>query len=96
MYILKNAQISTTRNKGRNILIGIIIVVIACACTITLAINNTANDLISSYKKKYQKELSITFNRYKMKEKFDLYSKKTKVMNIFYNFETNYKEYHQS
>ena len=76
MYILKNAQISTTRNKGRNILIGIIIVVIACACTITLAINNTANDLISSYKKKYQKELSIAFNRYKMKEKFDLYSKK--------------------
>ena len=96
MYILKNAQISTTRNKGRNILIGIIIVVIACACTITLALNNTANDLISSYKKKYQKELSITFNRYKMKEKFDLYSKKTKVMNIFYHFETNYKEYHQS
>ena len=96
MYILKNAQISTTRNKGRNILIGIIIVVIACACTITLAINNTANDLISSYKKKYQKELSITFNIYKMKEKFDLYSKKTKVMNIFYHFETNYKEYHQS
>ena len=96
MYILKNAQISTTRNKGRNILIGIIIVVIACACTITLAINNTANDLISSYKKKYQKELSIACNRYKMKEKFDLYSKKTKVMNIFYHFETNYKEYHQS
>ena len=31
-----------------------------------------------------------------MKEKFDLYSKKTKVMNIFYHFETNYKEYHQS
>lgn len=75
MYILKNAWISITRNKGRNILIGIIIVVIACACTITLAINNTANDLISSYKKKYQKELSITFNRDKMKENMDFSNK---------------------
>ena len=30
MYLLKNAWLSITRNKGRNILIGIIIVVIAC------------------------------------------------------------------
>lgn len=29
MYVLKNALISITRNKGRNILIGIIIVVIS-------------------------------------------------------------------
>lgn len=38
MYILKNAWISITRNKGRNILMGIIILVIACATTISLAI----------------------------------------------------------
>ena len=49
MFIFKNACISITRNKGRNILIGAIILVIACACTITLAINNTASDLINSY-----------------------------------------------
>ena len=48
MFILKNAMISITRNKGRNILIGAIILVIACACTVTLAINNIANDLIDS------------------------------------------------
>ena len=42
MYIMKNAFISISRNKGRNILIGIIITVIACVCTITLAIRNTA------------------------------------------------------
>lgn len=43
MYIMENAFISISRNKGRNILIGIIITVIACASTITLAIRNTAS-----------------------------------------------------
>lgn len=68
MYILKNAWISITRNKSRNILIGVIILVIASAVTITLAINNTANDLINSYESAYDKELSISFNREKMME----------------------------
>lgn len=63
MFIFKNAFISITRNKGRNILIGAIILVIACACTVTLAINNTASDLINSYVSAYDKELSISFNR---------------------------------
>lgn len=66
MFILKNAMISIIRNKGRNILIGIIILVIACTCTITLAINNTATDLINSYKSAYDKELTISFDREKM------------------------------
>ena len=42
MYILKNAITSIKRNKGRNLLIGLIIMVIAIAVTVTLAINNTA------------------------------------------------------
>ena len=71
MYIFKNAWISITRNKGRNILIGVIILVIACACTVTLAINNTAKDLINSYKNAYDKELTISFNRENMKKDFD-------------------------
>lgn len=71
MFILKNAMISITRNKGRNILIGAIILVIACACTVTLAINNTANDLINSYKSAYDKELTISFDRENMMKDFD-------------------------
>lgn len=71
MFILKNAYISIMRNKGRNILIGAIILVVACACTITLAINNTAKDLINSYENAYDKELTITFNRENMKNNFD-------------------------
>ena len=75
MFILKNAMISITRNKGRNILIGVIILVIACAATITLAINNTASDLISSYKSAYDKELIISFDRKNMMKDFDFSDK---------------------
>jgi len=71
MYILKNAWISINRNKGRNILIGLIILVIAAAATITLAINNTATDLINSYVNAYDKEVTISFDRTSMSDKFD-------------------------
>ena len=71
MFILKNAWISIKRNKGRNILIGIIILIIACACTITLAIKNTASYLIDSYKNAYDKEVTISFNRANMMKNFD-------------------------
>ena len=75
MYILKNAIISITRNKGRNILIGIIVLVIACCSTITLAIKNTATSLINSYKDAYEVEATIGFNRENMKDKFDFTNK---------------------
>ncbi len=71
MFILKNAWISIKRNKGRNILIGIIILIIACACTITLAIKNTAGDLIDSYKSAYDKEVTISFDRASLMKDFD-------------------------
>ena len=71
MFILKNAWISIKRNKGRNILIGIIILIIACACTITLAIKNTAVDLIDSYKSAYDNEVTISFDRANMMKNFD-------------------------
>ncbi len=71
MFILKNAWISIKRNKGRNILIGIIILIIACFCTITLAIKNTANYLINSYKNAYEKEVTISFNRENMMKNFN-------------------------
>ena len=72
MFIFKNAWISITRNKGRNVLIGAIILVIACACTITLAINNTASDLINSYSGAYNKELTLAFDRESMMKDFDI------------------------
>ena len=87
MYILKNAWISISRNKGRNILIGLIILVIAAAVTITLAINNTATDLINSYVSAYDKEVTISFDRSSMTENFDPSDKSSReeMMEAFNN-----------
>lgn len=71
MYILKNAITSITRNKGRNILIGLVILVIACATSITLAINNTSTNLINTYKSKYQTEATLGINRENMMKDFN-------------------------
>ena len=90
MFIFKNAWISITRNKGRNVLIGVIILVIACACTVTLAINNTASDLISSYASAYAKELTISFDRKSMMKDFDFADKDSReeAKDAFENIET--------
>lgn len=71
MYIFKNALVSITRNKGRNILIGIIILVIACASAVTLAIHNSASSLIESYKNKYEVEATLSMNRKDMMNNFN-------------------------
>lgn len=63
MYIIKNAFVSILRNKGRNVLIGIIITVIAIACTIALAIRNTANMTVEEYTNANDIIGSISFNR---------------------------------
>ena len=63
MYIIKNAFVSISRNKGRNILIAIIITVIAAACAITLAIRNSAEKIVEAYTNKYNVEASIGMNR---------------------------------
>lgn len=63
MYIIKNAWRNIIRNKGRNILIGIIIVVLAAACSITLAIRQSANDIVQSYLESNKLEATIEMNR---------------------------------
>lgn len=85
MYILKNAWISITRNKGRNILIGAIVLVIGCAATVALAINNTSNDLITSYKEAYDKEVTIEFDREAMMGEID-FSDRESLKNMSENF----------
>ena len=63
MYIFKNAFTSISRNKGRNILIGIIIIVISSACAITLFIRNSADKIVSAYESKYDVEATIGMDR---------------------------------
>lgn len=68
MTILKNAWLSITRNKGRNVQIGIIIMVIAIGTSVALAIRNSAKSLIDSYEDQYEIEATIGVNRDTMKE----------------------------
>ncbi|MGN1326857.1 MAG: ABC transporter permease [Clostridia bacterium] len=70
MYILKNSIISIIRNKGRNMLIGIIILVIACSTTVTLAIRNTANTLVKKYEEANDIVATISFNRTELATNF--------------------------
>lgn len=44
MFVAKNALRSVSRNKGRNILIGLIVVIIAIAATVSLAIRSAAQN----------------------------------------------------
>ena len=68
MYIFKNAWKNIIRNKGRNILIGIIFIVIAASASISLAIRNSANSLINSYKESTDTTATITVNRDNMRQ----------------------------
>lgn len=70
MYILKNSLVSIIRNKGRNILIGIIILVIACSTTVTLSIRNTADNLVKDYEEAHDIIASISFDRKGLTETF--------------------------
>ena len=70
MYIVKNALISIKRNKGRNILIGLIIIVIAAACAITLAIRESAEKIIASYEEQNKIEATISIDRETMMREF--------------------------
>lgn len=71
MYIVKNAWRNVTRNKGRNILIGIIIMVIALSSCVALAIMNTSSKLIESYQNKYDITATIGVNRSNMMKDFN-------------------------
>ena len=70
MYILKNAWTNIKRNKERNVLIGIIIMVIAAASSITLAIRESANNIVKAYQEKNQIEASISMNRENLMKDF--------------------------
>ncbi len=86
MYLFKNAITSIVRNKGRNFLIGIIIMVLACAVSVTLAIHHSAKTLIESYESKYELQATLGVDRSNMMGKFnpeDRESSKEQMDEIF-------------
>jgi len=68
MYILKNAWKNLIRNKGRNILLGVIILAIIATSSVALIINNTAGGIIDNYKQRFSSEVTLSPNMQKLQE----------------------------
>jgi len=91
MYIFKNAWCNITRNNGRNILIGIIIVVIAAACSLTLAIRESTNYIVKAYREKNKIEATIGMDRRALMDAFrnnDSTKTQEEMINTFNNNES--------
>lgn len=62
MFIFKNSMKNIVRNKGRNILLAVIVFVIIVSTVVGLAINNTASAIINDYKERFSSEVVISLN----------------------------------
>ena len=88
MYIIKNALINIKRNKGRNILIALIIMVISASCAVTLAIRESAEKIITSYEEQNKIEATISLNRESIMKEFRESNKtQEEMINAFNNIE---------
>lgn len=65
MYLFKNALKNLGRNKGRNLLLGIIIFALILSTTVALVINATTKGIIDDYKNRFgsQVTLSVDFDK---------------------------------
>lgn len=62
MYIFKNAYLNIVRAKGRNILIGIIIMAITIGACITITINKSGTNLVNVYHDSNPLEVTLNLN----------------------------------
>lgn len=71
MYIIKNAFRNMTRNKGKNILIGIIVTVIVFCTCISLSIHKAGENLVETYKETNPLEISFSLNMQNLRHASD-------------------------
>ena len=71
MYIIKNAWTNIIRGKGRNILIGFIIVAVTVSTCIAITINKSATKLVNKYKNNNPIEVSFRMNMMNLKDASD-------------------------
>jgi len=74
MFIFINALKNIGRNKGRNILMGIIIFITITVSIMSLCINNTTNGIIDDYKSRFGSEVIITPDMTKVMSMNDILS----------------------
>lgn len=68
MYLFTHALHNIWRNRGRNFLIGAIMLAIITTTVITLAINNTSSALIENYTELFSSQVQITPDMEKLRE----------------------------
>lgn len=68
MYILKNSMKNLLRNKGRNIIVAIIILAMLIATAVSMIINTTTSNIIEDYKQNFGSKVYIQTNPQKFKE----------------------------
>ena len=66
MYIISNAAKNLLRNKGRNILMAIILLAIVATSGISIIINTTTGKIIEDYKNRFGVQISISPNLQKL------------------------------
>lgn len=59
MYLLKNALKNLCRNKGRNILIGLITLAIILTVSVSIVINTTVDSVTEDYKSRFGAEVTL-------------------------------------
>lgn len=62
MYVIQNAIKNVGRNKGRNILMAVIIFAIMLTTAVSIIINTTTGTIIEDYKSRFGSEVNITFD----------------------------------
>ena len=72
MYILNNAVKNIGRNKGRYLLMGLIILITITVSIVSLSINNTTNGIIDDYKTRFGSEVTIAPDMSKLASMGDL------------------------
>ena len=72
MYILNNALRNIVRNKGRNILVGLVLLAIIGTSVVGLVINGTASAIIDDYRTRFGSEVTIGFDIECMMAHYDL------------------------
>lgn len=68
MYILKNAVKNLFRNKGRNVIIALIILAMLTFTAISMIINSATDKVIKNYKEQFGSEIYLTYDDEKIRE----------------------------
>lgn len=82
MYIFKNAYLNIVRAKGRNVLIGLIIMAITVGACITITINKSGNALVSTYKESNPLEISLNLDAMSYRNATDEEKESFELLNV--------------